>query len=1032
MGYQAGMGGLRTEVRMLAHLLVGGLVLPALCGVRAAYADVAAQPSGGSEKPAMTIVHEADSDRLVRFAALEAQRLVYVRSGQLPQVQTALPDEGDVIVLAVRPDALAGEAFTVHARRRSHGRLLEIAGGSAVGVLYGVYRLGEVMGVRYGLEGEVLPDEPFDLAALPDLDEAHEPLFALRGIQPFHDFNEGPDWWDVDDYRAHLSQLVKLRMNFLGLHCYPEGPFGPEPLVWIGLPEDVNAEGRVSFSSRSRWASTQGGAWGYDAVATSEFAAGAGLLFEADEFGPLVTEGHRPWPTSTGGNNEVFNRAGHMLAEVVEFAHARGVQVCVGTETPLTIPQVVKERMIERGLDPAAPESVRLMYEGMFTRLARLGPVDWYWLWTPEGWTWQGASVVEAEAAMRDMALAREALWRLGDPFRLATCGWVLGPPGDPTLFDRILPREVAVSCINRDVGFEPVEPGFAHIEGRGKWAIPWMEDDPALIAAQLWAGRMRRDAADALAYGCDGIMGIHWRTRPLSPQVQALAAAAWDQEKWNPQEDMRESPRVATEDVFIGGAVADYPRSEIAGVDTAAARVYQTCRWNLEGYRLAVPSGRVDVTLKFCEVHYREAGKRVFGVRLQGREVVRDLDVFSRVGANVPLDLAFENVLIEDGVLTIEFVRQVEFPFISGIEVRGRDDVVLRRINCGGSATGEFQADLPAIGTYPELAARPRDMPVADFYLDWARSQFGDAVAGQTARIFTAMDGSPHEWQNRASHLPRPSDWVAGPGGIKINRTPWNVERARYGFVDELEALRPSVLGAANLERFDYWLNTFRALREIGRLGCLRGELDACMERIAEQPDPVSRSVLAQREALPVRLELARSWERLITLQLALVSNRGEMGTIGNLEQHVRRHLRFLDAHDAALAPLLGGLPPEAEPTRAYLGKPRLFVPTVRTDAEPGERLRVQAIVLDRDSPRSANAHVRALGGGEYSIAPARHMGRGVYELELPASEVSFEYWIEAQTSDGVLTWPPGAPGRRQSVTVWPQTRACLPSDLP
>ena len=55
------------------------------------------------------------------------------------------------------------------------------------------------------------------------------------------------------------------------------------------------------------------------------------------------------------------------------------------------------------------------------------------------------------------------------------------------------------MSCIHRNVGFAPVEPGFARIEGRPKWTIPWLEDDPAMIQPQLWVGRMRRDAADAL-----------------------------------------------------------------------------------------------------------------------------------------------------------------------------------------------------------------------------------------------------------------------------------------------------------------------------------------------------------------------------------------------------------------------------------------------------------------------------------------------------------------------------------------------------
>jgi hypothetical protein len=90
----------------------------------------------------------------------------------------------------------------------------------------------------------------------------------------------------------------------------------------------------------------------------------------------------------------------------------------------------------------------------------------------------------------------------------------VLGPPWQPALFDRFLPAEMPMSCINRQVGNEPVEPGFARVQARPKWAIPWLEDDPGLTSVQLWAGRMRKDAADALAYGCTGLVGIHWRTR--------------------------------------------------------------------------------------------------------------------------------------------------------------------------------------------------------------------------------------------------------------------------------------------------------------------------------------------------------------------------------------------------------------------------------------------------------------------------------------------------------------------------------------
>ena len=78
--------------------------------------------------------------------------------------------------------------------------------------------------------------------------------------------------------------------------------------------------------------------------------------------------------------------------------------------------------------------------------------------------------------------MALGALNEAGDPFGFATCGLVLGPPADRTLFDKLLPKSAAIGCINRQVGFEPVEPGFLQVQDRPQWAIPWVEDDPAMI----------------------------------------------------------------------------------------------------------------------------------------------------------------------------------------------------------------------------------------------------------------------------------------------------------------------------------------------------------------------------------------------------------------------------------------------------------------------------------------------------------------------------------------------------------------------
>ncbi len=49
-----------------------------------------------------------------------------------------------------------------------------------------------------------------------------------------------------------------MRMNFIGLHTYPfhNKDLGPEPTVWIGLPEDVNADGTVKLSDYASWYTT--------------------------------------------------------------------------------------------------------------------------------------------------------------------------------------------------------------------------------------------------------------------------------------------------------------------------------------------------------------------------------------------------------------------------------------------------------------------------------------------------------------------------------------------------------------------------------------------------------------------------------------------------------------------------------------------------------------------------------------------------------------------------------------------------------
>ncbi len=951
------------------------------------------------------IVCPAEASALETLAAREIQRYIYLRTDALLPIvrdaQRGVEGKNAIVVgraargFVTLPPApgtfLLKTIFDGHDRRK----LVLAFGGDDVSTLYAAYRFAEHLGMRFYLHGDVAPDRRIALE-LPDLDEKAEPLFNLRGIQPFHDFPEGPDWWNLDDYKAIISQLPKLRMNFLALHTYPEGHPNAEPTVWIGLPNDVRQHGHVESSYPASYQNTLRGNWGYSAKKTSDFIFGASRLFEHDAHGADVMLGMCPQPESPDDCNEVFRRTGEVLGQAFRYAHLLGVKTCVGTETPLTVPKRVQERFKEMGKSPSDPGVIQKLYEGIFLRAAKTYPLDYYWFWTPEGWTWQGASEAQVQKTVADLRLACEAAKNIGAPFQLATCGWVLGPQGDRALFDRVLPKSMPVSCINRQVGKEPVDPAFADVKGRGKWAIPWFEDDPALTSAQLWAGRMRRDAADALQYGCTGLMGIHWRTRILGPTVLALAQAAWDQSGWS-----------TTEPGFsglVGGQVAAFPNNPIAGTDDDA--LYQTVRYDVSAYRLILPNGTYDVTLKFCEPHYTASGKRVFSVKLEGEKVINGLDIFALGGQNKALDYRFNDIRVADGQLDINFVHDVEFPSIAAISVQGPG--ISKKINCGGPAYRDYAADPPP---------PPRDLPTTDFYLDWALHQFGEEVARETAEVFDRLDGA----------LPRSSDWVGGPGGLTPDSRPWEQVKKEYSFVDGLEALRPRVEGAGNRERFDYWLNTFRYMRAASHVRCVWAQYDRTMKEVMAESEQQQRAQRARKLALPLRKQIVRLVGEVYMYLLATVSNTGEMGTVANWDQHILPSL--LTEPGQELSRILGeDFPAEAVPSRDYDGPPRLIVPTARTSITEGEALKLKVILLDKKPPRDAAVYCRSMGPGEFTRTPLTHVSRGVYSVTLPPNEATgtaIEYHVKVITTGGEsLCFPVTAPKMNQTLVVIPQER--------
>lgn len=489
------------------------------------------------------------------LAAQEVRKYIYQRTNELIPVKQLKIDgsiNGNAIIVGFSGNPilktikftlppLGPDEFILKTITSPTGKQLLLSGGSPVATLYAAYHLAEQFGVGFYLDGDVIPDQKIPFV-LPDLDILQKPLFSRRGIQPFHDFPEGPDWWNTEDYKSIFAQLPKLKMNFFGLHTYPEGSVGPEPLTWIGLPEDVNRDGTVKTAYPSHhFVTINDGGFGYKWLETSKYSFGTDQLYDRDDFGPDYMRNRAPLPKPDDEAN-LFNDMGKMLADALPFANGLGVKVCIGTEIPLILPKKFIDLLKKRGLDPESPEVRQRIYEGIFTRIKYTHPLDFYWFWTNENWTWSGENKDELAKTIRDFDAASKALETVKPGFKLATCGWVLGPKNDRALFDQYLPKSIAFSCINRNLGWEPVDSAFVRIAGREKWVIPWMEDDPGMIIPQFWVGRMRRDAADAYAYGCNGYFGIHWRTRVLSMNVSALAKAAWEQ-PWNAEKGKRITP---------------------------------------------------------------------------------------------------------------------------------------------------------------------------------------------------------------------------------------------------------------------------------------------------------------------------------------------------------------------------------------------------------------------------------------------------------------------------------------------------------
>jgi hypothetical protein len=144
-----------------------------------------------------------------------------------------------------------------------------------------------------------------------------------------------------------------------------------------------------------------------------------------------------------------------------------------------------------------------------------------------------------------------------------------------------------------------------------------------------------------------------------------------------------------------------------------------------------------------------------------------------------------------------------------------------------------EVALQLSALARYPWQ----RNITSLQVWEDFFASEFGGggsagtaaAVAKQAAQILSSVD---------SFKLPRPDDWIGGPGGIvqntnvtACNALDGSTKESDYAFVKEFHALRPQLVAAtikgnngtssaAVLARYEFWAESLEYMRQMALVG--------------------------------------------------------------------------------------------------------------------------------------------------------------------------------------------------------------------
>ncbi|MDR3674280.1 MAG: hypothetical protein P4N24_02240 [Acidobacteriota bacterium] len=440
--------------------------------------------------------------------------------------KSEVPSSGLIFSLSTkREDFKNSEAYEISQQAGSgKASRIHFTGATPQAVLYAVFDFLERQGAFFGLDGESYPLDPSRALNLPPAGHPWQaqPRFSTRGLVPWPDFLNCVTVYNREDWRAYLEAMVRMRFNTLGVHVYSAQDQWTESF----LSFEYAGAGHIAYTD-----TTATNRWGYLPQRTSRYGMGAPDFFADEVFGAEVT-------TQARNSFEAQELAQKLWAEAYHYAKQLGIRTGVGFE-PYRIPDEIYRATPPEARLPGDtktrgaridPESVTAkdILEARLANLLEVYPmVDYVWLWEDEGMSWDSQKK-KTPLSVTPFMQAYDFLRRHAPDKRLVISGWG-GVTRNFAQFHKALPEDIIFSSLTDNLGWDPVSEEYGKLEGRERWPIPWLEDDPAMWLPQFHVARFVRDMDLAEQYGCQGLMGIHWRHRIMDVDAGFQSSYSWD-----------------------------------------------------------------------------------------------------------------------------------------------------------------------------------------------------------------------------------------------------------------------------------------------------------------------------------------------------------------------------------------------------------------------------------------------------------------------------------------------------------------------